>query len=435
MGMRGSVLWDVVEDHLEEAGFLWDCWERALLSPLLRVRHVADGVEERLTANINGLTIAGVAAVERVLEPALQEGEPGEAMAAASALLESPDGVTRFRAALAEAQEERCPALLRALALSRCPEVRSIVSFLDDDHPTVVAAGLDALACRGVDPGPAVLRFLASDDPAVATSALRAARSSALPVKALVERCFQAGDSAIRDTALETGFRLGFPAAILSCRRLAEEAEPGVGRALQLLAMTGDPADVVRIEKTLEVKALRDSALVALGYSGRKSSVEPVLAAMKDAKTARLAGEAFWAITGIAVEGELVSQDVDDSEEPPSFEADDLDANLVPGPEAELPLPNAELAARRWRTVSNGLDPALRYLHGKPFTLEGLVQCFAGAPMRRRHLLALELSVRSRGGFLVGTHDWVLDQIRAERRQKLVARREMLFPLTRLFGG
>ena len=120
------VLWDVVEEHLEEAGFQWERWERALVSPLLSARQVADGVEGRLAAHLEGLAVAGSAAADRLLVPALHEGEPGEAAAAATAILESPGGISRVRAALADAGGERRRLVTRALALSRRPEERDL---------------------------------------------------------------------------------------------------------------------------------------------------------------------------------------------------------------------------------------------------------------------------------------------------------------------
>jgi uncharacterized protein (TIGR02270 family) len=181
------------------------------------------------------------------------------------------------------------------------------------------------------------------------------------------------------------------------------------------------------------VKPSRAAALAALGYSGRTSGMEALLSAMgEDSRTDRIAGEAFSAITGIAIDGELRAEERDDPEDPIPFEEDDLDADLVPGPEAELPLPDATAAAARWSTVSAGFDPAARYLHGKPLTAQGLVQGFAAASMRRRRLLALELAVRSRGSYRVETRDWAFEQLGAERRQQLVIRRDTMLPFSRL---
>lgn len=430
MTFEAPVLWDVVEEHLVEGGVLWERWERALASPLLRVEQVADGVEARLAANVEGLAVAGPPAVERLLEPALREGEPGSAFAAAAALLELPGGLAQVLSALAGADDERRPVLTRAFALSRAPAERDLLALLAAEHPALAAAGLEALALRGAEPGPALLRFLSSDEAALAVPALRAARRSTQPTRGPVERALQHRDPAVRDAALETGLRLGLRVALLQGQRLVEASDPGAGAALGLLAMSGDRADGARLEKALAADALRAPALAALGYAGWPGSVEALLAAMDGApELAPIAGEAFAAITGIAIEGELLAPP-GDAGEPPALEDDDLEADLAGGPEAELPVPDAAAVAARWAAVRPGLDPGVRHLEGVPFTPERLVRCFAAAPMRRRRALATELAVRSRGGHAVEPRDWAFEQLRSGRRP-LAVRSETGLPLSR----
>ena len=82
------VLWDVVEEHLDEASFLSEQWERALVSPDVILDGVADGPEERLLAHLDGLAIAGAKAGPRLLEPRFESEQPEEVFAAALALSE-----------------------------------------------------------------------------------------------------------------------------------------------------------------------------------------------------------------------------------------------------------------------------------------------------------------------------------------------------------
>ena len=69
------ILWDILEEHLNEAAFLWGQWERSLRSPRYVLREVMDGPEERLLAHVEGLCEGGLPVVERLLLPALQEEE------------------------------------------------------------------------------------------------------------------------------------------------------------------------------------------------------------------------------------------------------------------------------------------------------------------------------------------------------------------------
>lgn len=428
MASRADLLWDVVEEHLADAAFLWERWERALVSPALGVGEVAEGVEERLAANLEGLAVAGAAALPRILEPALDEGEPGEAFAAASTTLELPGGPGRVWAALARAEGERGAALIRAVALSRAIGPGDLGPMLEDPSATVVAAGLEAFALRGEDAGAPLLRHLGSVDAAVAVPALRAACFTGQAVRGHVERAWSSRDADIRDGALEAGLRLGLRPAFLACRHIVEERDPRAQRALALLALGGDPADLPRIEKASAEPSLRAAALLALGRLGAPAGLETIVAAMKDPPpVARIAGEAFTAITGIAVQGELQAAEPQEAPLPP-LEEDDLDAQLVEGPEAELPLPNGDAVAALLRTLGPGPDRLARQEGGQPATPRNLLRRFSTASMRRRGLIAIELAVRSSGSLRLETRDWALEQLRRERRD-LVA-----FPTERLLA-
>ncbi len=150
-----------------------------------------------------------------------------------------------------------------------------------------------------------------------------------------------------------------------------------------------------------------------------------------DAKLARLAGEAFSAITGVPVDGELLAAPAADEDLPP-LDEDDLDEDLDPGPQGELPVPEAWALEHWWRREAKRFDPAARYVGGRPFAPEVLLEAFLSAPMRRRRLLGLELAVRSRRDYWVETGDWASEQLREQQRRQLVIRSETRLPFPRL---
>src|SRR5262245_29573732 len=82
--------WDILEEHLDEAEFLWGMWEHALRAPNYDLDEVARGPEERLLAHLDGLVAGGPAVAPRLLVPALDAREPHRVAAAAAALLASP---------------------------------------------------------------------------------------------------------------------------------------------------------------------------------------------------------------------------------------------------------------------------------------------------------------------------------------------------------
>ena len=80
----------IYEEHLDEAAFLWEQWERSLGSS----RHVLSEVaeeEERLRAHLDGLVLGGRAVAEELLVLALESDEGPRVTAAAFALLEGSE--------------------------------------------------------------------------------------------------------------------------------------------------------------------------------------------------------------------------------------------------------------------------------------------------------------------------------------------------------
>jgi uncharacterized protein (TIGR02270 family) len=153
-------------------------------------------------------------------------------------------------------------------------------------------------------------------------------------------------------------------------------------------------------------------ALFALGFAGRLAGADACLEAVKseDQATARVAGEAFASITGLQIAPPYEAVETPEPEEPIPFEEEELEADLAAGPEADLPLPDAFGLESWWSRTRPGLDPAVRHLGGKPRDAEVLWAALQGGPTRRRHALALELEIRSKGALRLGTRRWARQQ-------------------------
>lgn len=115
---------------------------------------------------------------------------------------------------------------------------------------------------------------------------------------------------------------------------------------------------------------------------------------------AALAGEAFCAITGLRLEADFLLPRTGASE---SFEQEDLDADLTPRPEDDLPMPRGGAVAAWWKTARAEFAPGQRYLRGRLMDAPVLLEGLALEPMRRRHVLARELALRTRGACRVQT--------------------------------
>jgi uncharacterized protein (TIGR02270 family) len=248
-----------------------------------------------------------------------------------------------------------------------------------------------------------------------ALEAVRAARLGGPRGLAIVEWALRSPVSTIRDAAIESGLVLGLRAAWSVCQKVVEAKAPGAELAMLALALGGDGTDFERLLQAAFIESLRPAALFALGFTGRAAAVEACLPHLHDPKVARIAGEAFSAITGLAIRGEFQAAEPKAPEEPIPLEQEDLDADLVPGPAAFLPLPAAAAVEAWWKKTGKAkLGASARYIGGMPYTAESVRTALAEGPMRRRHALALELAVRTRGEFLLETRGWAADQLLQE---------------------
>src|SRR5262245_27865605 len=70
------VLWDVVEEHLDEVEFGFHLLDAMSNHPRLTLADLKRYPEARLLAHLDALIVGGEAIVERVLAPAVSEADP-----------------------------------------------------------------------------------------------------------------------------------------------------------------------------------------------------------------------------------------------------------------------------------------------------------------------------------------------------------------------
>ncbi|HYO59190.1 TIGR02270 family protein [Archangium sp.] len=398
------MLMDVLEEHLDEASFHWMLWERALLAPNFDLEATAEQ-EERMLAHLDGLIEAGPP-LQGFLESNLTSSEPLKVCAAAFALLgwEEETGLECVLAALRVAATPQRNALGRALELCECDGLEErLLSLLASEEAGLQATVLEVLASRGMTV-PAVLeRFVLHEVPAVRSAALRASRWLLAGVRReWLTRSLASSSLEVRSAAMEVGLAAGLRAAWEAC---LQEAGEGNREAMGLLAVGGGEREVAFLVERLSTPRLRPHVLWALGLSGQVTAAEACLEWMEDKKAAPLAAEAFCAITGLVLKGSYVSsgQLQRAPEEPIPLQEEDLDADLTPKPEDALPWPEAQAVADWWRQKRERFQPGMRYLRGRPYDAAALLEALGREPMRRRHMLAMELAIRSQGGRIVPT--------------------------------
>lgn len=329
------MLWDVIEEHVDEAEFLGGVWSRALVDPDYALDTLAEGPEARWLAHVEALVVAGPEAAQRVLWPLLEPDGAAHAMepavlqrSAALALLVGGAGP----AAVAEAHRalpiEQREGIERAFALWDDPRVEALVGqrlrdtddaaervawlgvaaarrlplsvttldgALRDERPDVVVAGLDALAVQPTPP----MRHLAT-----------------------VEALLQVVEPRVRDTAVEAGLRLGSGQAWDLAWQ--QWSRPEGVRSRELVALLGSASAQQAVVEWAQSEPGDRWRLWYAGLTGRVSAVELAMSRIdsEDPTTARLALEVVCAVAGLpADDPELtfhrveVPDDVDEDED------------------------------------------------------------------------------------------------------------------------
>ncbi|WP_224361971.1 TIGR02270 family protein [Hyalangium versicolor] len=401
------MLWDIYEQHQEEAGFLWSQWEQALVSADHVLAELAP-LEERLHAHLDGLVLGREPVVRRILLPALASDDPELIWTATSALLlgrvagASEEILERARSA----DDVALAAIRRALEVLEPSDLPPWLSSLSQrEDLRLQLLGLQVMGFHQCAPAVTCRSLSTHTSPRLAAAAIRAAGSSKVELApTMLEQALASPALEVRDAALETGALQGYRAIWDCCRTALQDRSRITPRLLLLLALGGSERDLQNAEALLSNEELQPEVLWALGFSGRITCADACLAFMRHQPVAALAGEAFTAITGLRIEGPYAAEREDAGAlEPIPIEQEKLDAHLLPDPTDTLPLPQAEAITHWWQQARRHLNSQERYLEGRPLNSQTLQGALISSAMRRRHVLALALAIRSRGAHHVPT--------------------------------
>ncbi|HEX2657882.1 MAG TPA: TIGR02270 family protein [Polyangia bacterium] len=406
------VPWDIYEEHLDEAAFLWGQWQAALDAATFALGDVIIGPEERLRAHLDGLVLGGTRVAQKLLIPALADDDAGKVAAATWALVQAEDAdhLDLVREALATAEKKETRAALgEALVASPRGDLLARLSPSLPDSPPAVQAVIVDVACA--HDGSATLpldALLASRNPELLAAALRAVGRAPHPDHArFVEPALASPYVAVREAAIEAGVILGLRSAWQACNKLVARNASGSRLPLALLALGGDAADLNSVIKRLGVKALQRDAVWALGFSGTVEAAEAALKLIDDEALGKLAGETFSTITGLAIAGTLVKPGQTDNTSPPEVEEDDAPIPVVLDDDG-LPVPHGERVRAVWEKAKTQFQPGVRYLYGQPASAAILRQAVEVGPTWRRQVWLLEIAARN--GTRLDAGGWARDQ-------------------------
>jgi uncharacterized protein (TIGR02270 family) len=409
------IRWDILEEHLDEAAFLRQLWEQSLQSPDYTLAEIAEGPEERMLANVDGLVVGGARVAKKLLLPSLASEEPGKVFAAAFALLLSEEGdfLGDILRSLETSEAEQRAAIRRALELAQLAQLPERLKAAAAPAGVLQQELLLVLAYRRIDTGLRLDGLASSADVAVRSQAIRLA--PLVPGRletSILEQALAAPEPEVRSAALESGCILKVRGAFSAAQSTLKDGGPGFDSAALLVGLSGDESAVTALTPGLMGTTHRRGSIFALGFTGRVSAVEALLTMLDDKKVAPLAAEAISAITGLDIAKRVAGPPTRWNPAGPDEEAEAL------APEADLPKPKPDVLREWWRREGKKLDRNVRYLRGRPWTAALLLKELEVGPARRRAGLALDAAVRSSGA-----HCLVVDALTRRQREELAAAR------------
>ena len=388
------VIESIIEQHAEEAAFLWLQRDAAVCTPHYSLKDLAH-LDDRVEAHLDGLRIAGDCGW-KICEKALELEEVGEVFAAAvlafkkcdwekidiviSAGSKSPETFQGLVSAMGWLANERLSEILPYLLKANSRDYRRL--------------GIAASTIHRNDPGNALNDALENSDLFLKARSLRAVgelkRRDLLPV---LRKHFQSEDETCRFWSAWSALMLSDKSAIDPIKVFVTSGSVFRERALQIVLRVMDGASAQSWLKGLvgQEEFLR-YVLIGTGIIGDPVYIPTLINQMGNPEVARVAGEAFSMITGV----DLAYDDLQ-GEWPEGFEAgpteEPEDENVEMDPDEDLPWPEPVLIQKWWDENKNSFQIGRRYLVGKPVSEEQCQLVLKTGMQRQRVAAAMELAL------------------------------------------
>lgn len=386
---RLPVLPSVVEQHNDEASFLWLLRNNLVTAPHRGLPDLARH-DRRLEAHLDGLRLAGEAGWE-MSKDALRHGNAGDYFSASFLAFNSGEA-ERINCLLdnREISSEQSKGIVSALGWLPYRQAEPhITRFIANDSPALLRTGIAASALHRIDPGRRLTDALGSKDLTLKARSLKAAgelgRIGLLPILAENyihedEECrFQAAWSA----AL-LGDRNALPVLQSIATGSSHNREAAVKMAFRILER--HEAHGWHAELTSEPETMR-LAVIGAGTLADPAMIPWLIEQMRITELARVAAEAFGMITG----ADLVRDGLK-GESPSDFEEDPEDDIPAMDPDENLPWLDPERVTTWWRQRRAEFDNGSRYVLGKTISSAQLRQALHSGSQRQRSDAAIELA-------------------------------------------
>ncbi len=393
---------EIVDQHAEEAAFLWLLRDAAVRAPHYSLEDLAE-LDERVEAHLDGLRVAGEPGWQRCLE-ALDYQEPGEVFAAAVLAFESgEEGRIEQVLEVAASAPELGRAAISALGWMPFEAIVGQVDLLlAAAEPRRRHIGIAACAVHRRNHGYSLERCLADEDRQVRARALRAAGE--LGRRDLVPRLQPGLESDHQDSryfAARSLALLGAGAsAVPALQATAEAGGSRTEEACTLAVRCLAPRRArVWLQKLLSRPETARLAIVGFGALGQPEAVPLLVKQMAEPALARPAGEAVAMITGLDLEDEpFEAEPPEDFEAGPPESPEDEDVDM--DRDEDLPWPDPEAVAAWWSASKGRFAEGVRHLTGRPLERPAPEEILSTGLQRQRAAAAVELALADPHGVL-----------------------------------
>ncbi len=390
---------DLIDESLHEAVFLWTRWEADLSSYSRNLHAVWTWSEDRLAGAIDGVQVAPAAMLKAMLSA--DDGERATARVWGRVLASSPDPAARALLAdqLRTAPDAQLQGLARGIEVADLDgsfaPVAQLLAGLGPEHAAVLAR---LKQFRRAPLGTELQKAYESGIEALQALVLATVHGLPEPyVPAWIDVGLKHAAPAVRLAAITSGLKHRVVTAWGAALELLRAPTAESAGLFRYVAMLGGPAEQRLLFAPHADVAVQRQALWALGHVGTAEAVEHCLEAMAQPQLARAAGEAYCLITGAQLADDRLTAAEPPDAATPEFEADDLEADLVPKPEDLWPLPDPHAVRAHWRANAARFAPGVRHLRGVPADPARLLSALESGPMLRRADHAFELFVRTGG--------------------------------------
>lgn len=396
MSAAKPIIEDIVDQHFDEASFLWEQRDAAVTAINYSLEDLAY-IDGRVEAHIDGLRVAGEYGW-KLCEDGLDAEEPGTVFAASILAFESGDK-EKIKLVVGAGNETRAAFRATASALGWMDNKGFkdvITKLVSAKSRKTRRLGIAACGVRRVNPRNYLDQAIHSSDLYLKSRALRTAgelkRHDLLP---LLQSNFQRDDHACRFAATRSALLVGDKSALKPMTAFVLSQSKYTLPAMQMVLRLVDSQTARNwLKGQSKIPENRRQMLIGTGITGDPAYIPMLIKQMRNPEYARVAGDSFSLITGI----DLIQESLED-EKPNGFSAgpndDPEDDNLAMDEDEDLEWPNADRVSQWWEQNNGVFQTGNRYLAGNIISPESCTQILKTGNQRQRHAAALELALSS----------------------------------------